>query len=248
MQLVPIVVRIAAPAVLAGFLLCSLRVEAQQSELQEKEFLVASVKRSSVQKPAMPAFAPNRLRYNGITLLALMRYAYGRSLPHEIEGGPRWIDSEYFDIEGTMPASTPPEDYPAMLRRLLRDRFQLVTTVMQKEMAAEALVLRRADRLGPRIRRSDVDCSSIDLADTIRTKPGEPRLCARVTDLRRSAAGLRVVTVHGRSVGMHSLRDYLSGARRIPVVDHTGLSGVFDFDLEFQDEFQSATADATPAR
>jgi uncharacterized protein (TIGR03435 family) len=170
-----------------------------------------------------------------------LKIAYRRPLPHQIDGGPHWIDSEYFDVEGTFPPDTPFDDYALMLQTLLRDRFKLSATVVTKELSAEALVVRRSDRqLGSRLRSSNVDCASVDLSKTITTRPGEPRLCALVTGPARSQAGFRIVTMYGRSVGMPRLADYLSGARQKPVVDQTALAGIFDFDLEFLSESGAA--------
>jgi uncharacterized protein (TIGR03435 family) len=41
----------------------------------------------------------------------------------QINGGPKWIDSDRFDVHAKAEAASSPEEIRAMLRELLRERF-----------------------------------------------------------------------------------------------------------------------------
>jgi bla regulator protein BlaR1 len=76
-----------------------------------------------------------------------------------LTGGPSWMQNERFDITATLPEGTTFRDVPAMMRTLLADRFKLVVRRETREAPAYALTLARDDgRLGPRLRRSTIDC------------------------------------------------------------------------------------------
>ena len=110
-----------------------------------------------------------------------------------------------------------------MLQSLLTERFKLVAHPGSKEFPIYALVLTRSDGSpGPRMTRSQMDC---------RSRPGESSPC-----------GLSHTTgrLDGRGVTMVQLAKllpkHLGNAGRIfdrEVIDRTGLSGPFDFTLEW---------------
>jgi uncharacterized protein (TIGR03435 family) len=73
----------------------------------------------------------------------------------QVTGGPRWIDVDRFDIVGRGAEGTPTAMRPALLRRLLADRFKLATHTETRDQPVYLLQLARADgRLGPQLKRS----------------------------------------------------------------------------------------------
>src|SRR3954469_13517639 len=94
---------------------------------------------------------PHRFAAKNTTLYSLVTLAYGIryscfivSDAELLSGGPRWVLSDRFDVEATMPAGSP--EYPlqqlqsgkapalqAMLRNMLLDRFKLDTHKTMKE-------------------------------------------------------------------------------------------------------------------
>jgi bla regulator protein BlaR1 len=152
------------------------------------------------------------------TVRALILNAY-QIPPYLLSGGPSWIDSEAYDVEAK-PAdgAIPPglRDRPlwdktrTMLRALLADRFHLEIRTASKEMPLYEISVAKN---GPKLTKSTRDCSAdIYACHGFR---GNPR--------RLSAMG----------VDMADLASILTGYAGRPVLDKTGISGVFDFLLQW---------------
>jgi uncharacterized protein (TIGR03435 family) len=161
--------------------------------------------------------------------------AYGVPAARVLEG-PSWIGAasvdmrfvggDRFDIMATLPEGTKINQVPAMLRMLLADRFKLVVHREMRELPIYALVTAREDgRLGPQLRRASIDCEAAEAAgDGIPPPaPGEPVRCAR-------EVGGAII---GRGQPLSALARMLSLFSDRPVLDRTGLSGGFDFDVRF---------------
>jgi uncharacterized protein (TIGR03435 family) len=149
-------------------------------------------------------------------------------------GGPSWIGSDRFDIVATMSETATPQEVPSMLRALLAERFKLVVHTETREAPMYALVLARGDsRLGPQLRHATVDWEAEEAAGRAvpSPKPGEQQICQR-----QIGSGIL-----GRGQSMSSLGRMLSVFVERRVVDRTGLTGGFDFDLQFA-ETKTATS------
>jgi hypothetical protein len=94
---------------------------------------------------------------------AHQRYGFDR---REIEGGPAWIQAKRFDVvaEAAEEHVVDPDGVPRktwlMLQALLAERFKLKLRVEKRLRPLYVLALATPDGpLGPRLRRSDVDCA-----------------------------------------------------------------------------------------
>src|SRR5436309_11532241 len=89
-------------------------------------FEVASIKPSvrTVGKDAMTPILinPNGLSARNVTLKRLIVLSYG-VLPHQISGGPNWMDSSEYDVEAKAGAAVSRDEIRSMLRALLAERF-----------------------------------------------------------------------------------------------------------------------------
>ncbi len=147
-------------------------------------------------------------------------------------GGPDWIEKDRFDIVAAIPAGAQSADLPRMLRTLLEQRFHLLVHTEMREVPIYALRLARTDgNLGPRLTRSPLDCAAL-LAGRDGAAPLPPQADGRPT-CRVSASG-RSFRGGGSSIGV--LAAILPQQVGRPVEDRTGLSGLFDYDLEFSAE------------
>jgi uncharacterized protein (TIGR03435 family) len=174
----------------------------------------------------------------GVTLWDLIRHVYtrpsphyfdGRPTPYRVEGGAKWVETDRFDIDATMPPGASKDSYRAMLRTLLRDRFKLDAAIVAKDMPASLLVVRDAAKgLGPRLRRSTSECSSVNIVMVAPGQRGMARACELVLESQLAGG---TFAVHGRGAGLGLLARYLSQQHGL-VVDQTQLTGVFDFDFE----------------
>jgi uncharacterized protein (TIGR03435 family) len=207
-------------------------------------FEVASVKIRTDGGGGSVVSSPDRFTRSGARLRDLIRDAYDLQ-PFQIVGGPEWIGSARFDVSAKASFIPSPEQMRAMVRQLLADRFALKAHRDTREMAAYRLVLARSDgRLGPQLARTTVDCASIDAERAQRgegrplmpAQPGEPPVCAAFTSTRSrtSPAGVSItLRQHSSGAPLRQLAAFLATVVRQTVVDRTGLSGDFDWDLEF---------------
>ena len=216
-----------------------LRAQAPSVDHANESFDVASVKRNTSgdwRKSIGPAPGGRFLATNQ-TLRELMPFAFG--LPQmtaniRIVGGPKWIDSDRFDVVAKTNGTPSPQELSAMLRTMLNDRFKLAARTETRELPIYMLVMAKSDgAYGPRLRRSDVsevDCAARRAAVRRREpvpppQPGKPPVCG----------GGR--TVLGKITGVGWSVDQLVTslapfAGRV-VLERTGLSGLFDFEIEW---------------
>ena len=89
------------------------------------EFEVATIKPGSPETHGtMTSAQPGKLTLKNITLREAVRMAYRLNEP-ELFGGPKWVDSEHYDIDGRAESRVPRDQIILMLQSLLADRFQL---------------------------------------------------------------------------------------------------------------------------
>ena len=111
-------------------------------------FEVASIKRTRISRPMESAedaawaklLRPaNRLADRAAPLRGLIQMAYG-VWGYQIEGAPRWVSSDRFEIDARTSRNTPFEQVQVMLRALLADRFKLVVRSETRTLPAFELV------------------------------------------------------------------------------------------------------------
>lgn len=179
-------------------------------------FEVASV------KPAAPCCAPgqwreskagvDRIDFPNISLRWCIAFAY-RVKEYQISG-PAWLGSLKFDILAKGSEGTRHEQLPDMMQALLAERFQLQLHHETKEFTVIALGV---GKNGPKLKESSLELSG-------------GRDGAKI-GMSMSATGVGRMEV--KEGNMAALANSLSRLLGRPVVDNTGLTGRFDFDLEY---------------
>ena len=194
-----------------------------------------------------------RLVITNQPLRRLILFAYSLQ-PQQLTGGPAWLDSDRFDIlaqaEGDLsptPPGGPPGAPQLMMQRLLAERFGLAVHEASREIPVYALTLARRDgRLGARITPSAVDC----LALMTKAPGGVPVKAPQLPDGRPACGvrrdGMGRITAGGTTMLMFATQ-ILTGLTDRLVVDRTGLTGAYDFDLEHQPEGRGAPPRADSA-
>ena len=197
-------------------------------------FEVASIKRSS--GDARKAFVLQRFLPGGgfegfnVTLGSVIRLAYGLQ-DFQMAGAPTWVDSDRFDIQVRGPKGAVESEAPRRLQSLLAERFALKAHRDKRDLPIYALVLARADKsLGPRLRRSQFDPEKIKEQDAKLLREGPatftPLECGLIAGRRLGSCGSTIAEL----------------ATRFPmyvgrlVVDRTGLTGLYQYDLRFGDQ------------
>jgi uncharacterized protein (TIGR03435 family) len=211
-------------------------------------FEVASIKtnRSGTNQRQVNWEPNGRFTATNVPLDNLIRFAYAEPGPDGLlgplppnrllvakswVGGAAALQSDKFDVIATSDGAASQEHVFLMLRALLAERFKLVVHRETRDLPIYALVMARKDgRLGPRLRRSKVDCSA-----TPNTGPtAAPSPDAFVAE---PCKGLRNVPgkATGRAVTIPTLARLMSGwvDDHRPVEDRTGLAGNFDIDLDW---------------
>jgi uncharacterized protein (TIGR03435 family) len=219
---------------------------AGQSADQEPTFEVASVKPNTTGSPGgsfvMP---PGRFSATNIPLKVLITNAY--QMFFQVVGGPDWVNTDRFDVAAKAPDGSLPEQTRAMVRTLLTDRFKLVVHRETRDTPIYALVKARADdQLGPNLKRSSMDCGAIRAQRAEATAaaarasggrvpvpvapgPNEQVVCG----MRASGRGGATLRYRAGHITMAALAGALRPSVGREVVDRTGLTGEFDFELQF---------------
>jgi len=135
---------------------------------------------------------------------------------YQISGTSGWMDSNAYDVEAKSATTKTREQTLMMLQALLADRFKLKVHRATQEGNIYALTVAKS---GLKIK------------------------------LAADPAGGARGRANGRLIGKRSmpqLATLLSGILRRPVLDQTGLSGVYEFTLEWTPEVGQTGPDATP--
>jgi bla regulator protein blaR1 len=223
-------------------------------------FEVATIRRNTGPAVGGPigggiGFRPGRFSAENITLQQILTYAYDLQA-YEIFGGPDWVTSDRFDIAATMQASrtgSGARDNAArnrgLVRALLADRFNLVVHEERRELPVYSLVMARPDRrLGQRLRPFEGECGEPgQLGPPPNATFGMP-----TSDPSKGPQWCMAFTGVGRMSGQGTmLLDLGMILARLPavrrrVLDRTGLTGRFDFDLEWTPMVMPAGVAAPP--
>ncbi len=154
----------------------------------------------------------NRFVEKDYTLKFLIAAAYNLN-SNAVSGGPAWIDSDHYDIVAVTPGEVRPthDEQMAMLRNLLSDRFRLAFHREQKEFSIYELTVAKG---GPKLKPSAAP-------------PDDPPQTISTVYPQR-------VVLPARNLTMGDLASLMQRAiLDRPVTDKTGLTGRYDFDLQW---------------
>jgi uncharacterized protein (TIGR03435 family) len=179
---------------------------------QLPSFEVASVK--PVNPPAGPHVVSliinhGRLNIEAAELRQIVGQAYALQRIRVV-GGPVWADSDQFDIVARAESADATRDeIRAMLQRLLADRFKLLVHNETKEIAAYSLVLAKG---GAKLKTAAPDKKS-GLTDSVGPNGAQQTVF--------EASPLKLLV------------NLLANTLGSPVVDKTGLEGLYDYTFEW---------------
>lgn len=227
------------------------RLAAQSDAPKGPQFEVASVR---VADPALHATSltggpgsndPGRIRYTCVPMVYLLTQAYGVA-PDQISG-PGWIHDvsgpDVYEISATMAPGTTKEQFQIMLQNLLTERFHVIVHSETRKFPGYILTVAKG---GPKLRESTTDPNYVTPArlGADFNKDGTLKLPARrgVTVLNGDGAvhaGYREVSIGrlvsdlgfmiNRSIGADTTASSLPR-----VIDRTGLTGIYDFTLDYE--------------
>ena len=190
--------------------------------------------------PMFLRMTPGRFDSSGVPVSLLLRQALQKP-DYQIVGAPGWIDSERYTIAAKVPDGAPPAAMTMMMVNLLKDRFQLATHLETREIPIFNLVVARSDgRLGPDLKVTSAECQAT-IAERIaaaketsgRGAPPLPALPGPNDPMPCGFASLRPGSVSGSGRTLAQIVPILADLARRPVIDKTGLGGLYDFSLKF---------------
>jgi uncharacterized protein (TIGR03435 family) len=149
-----------------------------------------------------------------LPIRALINMAYGlRNV--QLVGGPDWIRSDRYDILARADSTPPEDELMLMLQAMLADRFKLKAHRETREVQGYRLVQVHPGRLGPKL-QPGADCA---------LKAARPNGPCGITYNGPS------LTFRGSPIA--NLLGNLEAGAGGPVIDTTGLSGLYDFELRW---------------
>jgi uncharacterized protein (TIGR03435 family) len=210
-------------------------------------FEVTSVKPVAGTSGTFGRFLPIRPRfeYTDLPIGWFLRTALDKP-DYRMIGAPGWVDTDRYTIMAKAPDGTPPAALATLMLNLLKDRFQLATHLETRELPIFNLVMARTDRqLGPAIKASPDDCAktiaereaALQAAAAGRGAPPPMPPLGDINAPPQCGFGRLLtgnVAVSGRTIAQFvtTLSEWMGR----PVVDKTGLTGLYDFTLKFAPE------------
>ena len=226
-----------------------LRLHGQAPDPKPLAFEVASVKPSTSGESGFGISGPmpSQFTTKNAPLDRIIGWAFGVR-DDQLINLPGWTHTERFDIVAKYPSGTKfnTGDVEGMVQTLLIDRFKLQARHEMREGPIYELVLARRDKtLGPRLKPHTFDCATYltekaSKGEFVSATPfGDFPLCApMIVSGQFIKASVRSISVLANAIAIRVQR---------PVVDQTGLTDTYDFNLEWSPTPQLAptTRDAT---
>jgi uncharacterized protein (TIGR03435 family) len=215
-------------------------------------FEVASVKPSDPPAEGLPlsgiliggpgTASPTLVRATRMRLLRLITFSY--DLPPDQVTGPSWLDEALYDINARVPQGATKEQYKAMLRNLLEERFRLRYHKQAREFEVYELTVAKG---GAKLKETaypnatpmrpgdDPVPSRLDADGFPMMLPGK----SGMSGVRRNGANLDtyqsapvsiLISMLSRQYGSLLTEHTWAPAR---IVDKTGLDGKYDFKLQY---------------
>lgn len=150
---------------------------------------------------------------------------------------PGWVATDRFDIQAEAQGSPTKDQMRLMMQSLLAERFQLKVHFEMQLTPVFAMVLVKPDKTGPKLRphSEGVPCEA-----TGTTKVFPPVCDSYMMEMSPNGSA----QAGSRNTTLGSIAGALPGIGGLdrPVVDRTGLGGMFDFSIEFTPESRAASA------
>jgi uncharacterized protein (TIGR03435 family) len=207
----------------------------QSSRPAAPVFEAASVKRntSGSENSERNLGAGGRMVFTNFRLPSLVAAAYEVE-EFQVTGGPSWMATERFDIVAIAGTPAPLPQLNQMLRTLLTDRFGLQVHTEERERQSYVLLRAREDgQLGAGLKRAVADCGPTGRG----TGSGLAAGCS---------AWLGPGTMNVTGQPMSQLARALGMMLGQTVVDQTGLTGGYDFELKFSIDGLPGTPSGPP--
>jgi uncharacterized protein (TIGR03435 family) len=192
---------------LLGAVACLLPVLPVTAASQTSSFAVATIHPSAAdvkfEHDGAIEFHGNTLSMKDVTVDSCIKWAY--DVQNSQIAGPAWMDSDRYDITAKSDGPAHEDEMKKMLQALLADRFHLTFHREQREM--KALVLSVASS-GSKLK---------------------PAAAPDAPPFRQNSANGSIA----KSMPIREWANFIAGPLQMPVIDETGLTGKYDFAIDF---------------
>jgi uncharacterized protein (TIGR03435 family) len=186
-------------------------------------FEVATIKPSAPNDPSDGFHTRGRhIFIENQTVNKMVAFAYGLN-GKQIAGGPVWLDTDRFDIDGVPDVEGTPslKQQQGMVKKLLTDRFGMTFHREKKELSVYAIMVGKG---GPKLNKSADDLIGMPSQDA---EQHGTELAMKFKNMSMTDFGFCMQFFLDR-----------------PLVDQTGLSGKYDFNLKWS--FDETEASSNP--
>ncbi len=191
---------------------------------------------------------PGRIRYNNVTLAGLITKAWDLG-PNHI-AGPAWIRQDPYSIDAVVPSRATKAQFLLMLQNLLLSRFRLAYDWTEKDFRVYKLAVAPG---GSKLKTSGVpetaagDDPDLDLVTGYAAAELDSRGCPILPPTRRASKSQKTCTTwvgwtvpeFSHFLGMMVTRETAESGANAYSVDHTGLTGRFDFSLNYDVDYHA---------
>jgi uncharacterized protein (TIGR03435 family) len=215
---------------------------------QKSAFEVVSIKAITSSNPfgTRPiSTTGGRFVANDNTLRSLTYWAYRSSdgkplLRSQIVGLPAWAETDRFDVQAKPEGSrdVPLEEMRSMVRGMLEDRFQLKAHREMRELPIYDLVVAKSGKF-----KLSQDQTPVDPAAPKTPSPSGPAR-GSFRNLGKPSPTALTLVLSGTAVRMDEFMGMLGQYADRPLIDKTGLSGLYDFELQFDMAYPATNAPA----
>jgi uncharacterized protein (TIGR03435 family) len=185
-----------------------------QDTVPSKEFEVLSIRvapelsmeehRTKDPRTRLPQISPASVRMPYVSMEQILERAFGLARTQVV--APEWADSQHFSVAAKMPEGADQRDLPEMFRSMLRARFHMAYHTEIRDTRAVVLTLR---------------------------KGGINAGIAAVESRPRGRPVGRLESHYELAATSRGLADLLERLTSLPVVDKTGLLGLYFFSFDF---------------
>lgn len=172
---------------------------------------------------------PERITWTYATLKSLLMTAYDVKA-YQVSG-PSWLDTERYDIVLKVPVQATKEQVNVMWRNLLAERFGVVVHHESKEFQVEELWV---DKSGSKLKETAWDpAMPLPIGPPQRDKNGDLSSPGQVQMIMPGDNGMAKVRMVGKAQPISQLTTTLGNSLNRPVIDKTGLTGKYDYSIEY---------------
>ena len=206
-------------------------------------FEVASVKRTPPPEPGARVFYgpprggpgtsdPGQVTWTNAALRNILMTAY--DVQTFLVTAPDWMNTERYDIVAKVPAGATKAQVNVMWQNLLKERFGMVLHHESKEFPIDELTIAKGGSKLKETEDPNIEPFTPAAGPLQATKNGRPQLngSGAIMSIFPGPNGATASMV-ARGLPVSEIAIRLANSVRRPVIDKTGLTGKYDFVLEF---------------